>query len=69
MLEYDEGEEDECDVTLHSLRHPTLAGAQPGQLLGVAEASLNGVITSDKFCWSRYGQLRLAWSRRPMRLR
>jgi hypothetical protein len=41
LLEYDEGEEDERDVTLHGLRHSTLTGAQSGQLLSVAEAGLD----------------------------
>jgi hypothetical protein len=31
--------------------------------------ALDGLIASDKFCWTRYGQLRLAWWRRPLRLR
>jgi|GEM_PF-5786698 len=42
---------------------------EPRQLLGVAKSGLNSVITSDEFCWSWYGQLRLTWSRRPLRLR
>jgi len=33
------------------------------------DRALNGLIASDKFCWTRYGQLRLAWWRRPLRLR
>ena len=27
------------------------------------EGALNGIIANDKFCMSRYGQLRLSWSR------
>jgi hypothetical protein len=38
-------------------------------LLGEADGVLNGLIASDKFCWTRYGQLHLAWWRRPLRLR
>ena len=38
-------------------------------LLTEAVGVLNGLITSDKFCWSRYGQLHLDWWRRPLRLR
>jgi hypothetical protein len=38
-------------------------------LLGEADGVLDGLIASDKFCWTRYGQLRLAWWRRPLRLR
>jgi hypothetical protein len=37
--------------------------------LDVGDAALDGLIASDKFCWTRYGQLRLAWWRRPLRLR
>jgi len=48
--------------------------AGPGQgpvqgLLPKADGVLDGLIASDKFCWTRYGQLRLAWWRRPLRLR
>jgi hypothetical protein len=38
-------------------------------LLGVAEVELNGLITNDKFCLTRRGQLKLTWWRRPLRLR
>jgi hypothetical protein len=38
-------------------------------LLGEADGVLDGLIASDKFCWTRYGQLRLVWWRRPLRLR
>jgi hypothetical protein len=37
-------------------------------LLGEADGVLDGLIASDKFCWIRYGRLRLAWWRRPLRL-
>jgi hypothetical protein len=30
---------------------------------------LNGMITNDKFCCTRWGQLQLSWWRRPLRLR
>ncbi len=33
------------------------------------ERDLNGLITNDKFCLCRFGQLTLSWSRRPLRLR
>ena len=51
-----------------------LGRAGPGQgpvqgLLPKADGVLDGLIASDKFCWTRYGQLRLAWWRRPLRLR
>jgi len=29
----------------------------------------NGIITNDKFCLTRWTQLDLSWSRRPLRLR
>jgi len=38
-------------------------------LLGEPDGVLDGLITSDKFCWTRYVQLRLNWWRRPLRLR
>jgi predicted ATPase len=34
-----------------------------------AKALLNGMITNDKFCCTRWGQLQLSWWRRPLRLR
>ncbi len=51
-----------------------LGRARPGQgpvqgLLPKADGVLNGLIASDKFCWTRYVQLRLVWWRRPLRLR
>lgn len=35
----------------------------------LVEASLNGMITNDKFCCIRWEILRLSWWRRPKRLR
>jgi len=35
----------------------------------VCEKSLNGMITNDKFCCTRWGQLQLSWWLRPLRLR
>src|SRR5512133_1032552 len=51
-----------------------LGGAGPGQgpvqgLLTEPDGVLDGLIASDKFCWTRYGQLWLAWWRRLLRLR
>jgi hypothetical protein len=51
-----------------------LRGARPGQgpvqgLLPKADGVLDGLIASDKFCWTRHGQLRLDWWRRPLRKR
>ena len=34
-----------------------------------SEATLNGMITNDKFCCTRWSQLQLSWWRRPLRLR
>src|SRR5574342_149052 len=42
---------------------------EPGELFAVAEEQLNGMITNDKFCCTRWGQLQLSWWRRPLRLR
>jgi len=38
-------------------------------LFAVLETRLNGMITNDKFCCTRWGQLQLSWWRRPLRLR
>jgi hypothetical protein len=38
-------------------------------LFGEPDGVFDGLIASDKFCWTRYGRLRLAWWRRPLRLR
>src|SRR6266511_2969560 len=43
--------------------------ADPGVLAGLAEADLDGLITTGKFCCTRWGRLRLDWSRRPMWVR
>jgi hypothetical protein len=37
-------------------------------LLEPGDGPLDGLIASDKFCWTRHGQLRLDWWRRPLRL-
>ncbi len=49
------------------LRDPGLR--KPQQLLGIAKPFLNGMITNDKFCCTRWGILPLSWWRRPKRLR
>ena len=46
-----------------------LAIAQTSELLGIAKKKLNGMITNDNFCGTRWGQLPLSWWRRPLRLR
>jgi hypothetical protein len=45
------------------------AGGHRAELLAAVHQPLDGLIASDKFCWIRYVQLRLAWWRRPLRLR
>jgi hypothetical protein len=45
------------------------AGRHRPELLAPVHQPLDGLIASDKFCWTRYGQLRLVWWRRPLRLR
>jgi hypothetical protein len=35
----------------------------------VRKEGFNGMITNDKFCLTRWGQLHLSWWRRPLRLR
>jgi hypothetical protein len=47
---------------------PRAWGRPAEGLLGEPDGVLDGLIASDKFCWTRYGQLRLAWWRRPLRL-
>ena len=42
---------------------------QMQQILTIAESFFNGLITNDKFCLTRRGQLKLTWWRRPLRLR
>ena len=37
--------------------------------LQIAKELFDGLITNDKFCFSRWDTLRLSWWRRPMRLR
>src|SRR5438876_2537663 len=35
-------------------------------LFGIPEVQLNGMITNDKFCCTRWRQLQLSWWRRPL---
>jgi hypothetical protein len=46
-----------------------LAVTQAGELFAVTEQKLNGMITNDKVCCTRWRQLQLSWWRRPLRLR
>ena len=55
-----------------AIRRLGVADARGGPvegLLAEAVGVLNGTVTSDKFCVSRYGRLRLTWWRRPLRRR
>ena len=51
-----------------NLREIDLDSAHLGGI-HLQEADLNGMITNDKFCCTRWCQLRLSWWRRPLRLR
>jgi hypothetical protein len=46
-----------------------LRGGEKQALFAEAEKVLNGMITNDKFCLTRWGALELSWWRRPLRLR
>ena len=46
-----------------------VAGRNRAVLFEAIDQSLSGLITSDKFCVSRSGQLRLDWWRKPLRKR
>ena len=35
----------------------------------IREEGLNGMVTNDKFCLTRWGTLQLSWWRRPLRMR
>ncbi len=57
------------EVEMQCLFVTRLAIRKAGELFGVAEDKLNGLITNDKFCLSRWVALKLSWWRRPLRLR
>ena len=38
-------------------------------VLAFLDTGFNGLITNDKFCMSRRGELQLSWWRRPLKLR
>ena len=64
-----EGGEGSVEVEMESVGISRLAIGQAGELLGISKEKLNGLLTNDKFCLSRYGRLHLNWWRRPLRLR
>lgn len=53
--------------------HPTFALCNDlnsiQRMLKETKDQFNGMITNDKFCCTRWGQLHLSWWRRPLRLR
>jgi hypothetical protein len=63
----------------HQMKHsiPLLDGfvglhsevPQAQQLFEIPVVDFDGLITNDKFCFSRWSVLRLSWWRRPLRLR
>ena len=66
--------ETETDETkTHKACHSSETGAliipKAEMLFCIPDAQLNGLITNDKFCLTRYGKLQLSWWRRPLRLR
>jgi hypothetical protein len=56
-------------MKVQALLPPSLTIIQAGKLLGISKDKLNGTITNDKFCLTRWGKLQLSWWRRPLRLR
>ena len=56
----DKGDLDEGDEVLLG---PVEDRVQPPVIRDPGEGALNGLITNDKFCLTRMGQLRLSWSR------
>ena len=48
---------------------PTTSSSTKTRFCHLRTDYFDGLIASDKFCWTRHGQLRLDWWRRPLRLR
>jgi hypothetical protein len=48
---------------------PYLVIAHPEVLFAVLKAGLDGMISHDQFCGTRWGVLQRSWWRRPNRLR
>jgi len=59
---------DQGDVSFHGAEVPQLILVKPFGLAFFV-IDFNGLITNDKFCLSRQGELQLTWWRRPLRLR
>lgn len=56
-------------MKVETLLTTSLTIAQASKLFGITKDKLNGTITNDKFCLSRWGEMQLSWWRRPLRLR
>ena len=58
---------------IRRIRHPGRSEChkvfQAPVLFRISKVKLNGMITNDKFCCTRWSQLQLSWWRRPLRLR
>lgn len=63
------GEADQMQVCNCRPIGAILVVAEPQQLLQVFHPLLDGMISNDKFCCTRWGVLQLSWWRRPNRLR
>jgi hypothetical protein len=63
------GEADQMPVCHGRPVGAILVMAEPQQRLGVFHPRLDGMISNDKFCCTRWGALQLSWWRRPQRLR
>src|SRR6266508_306134 len=55
--------------TVRLVRYQGARLADAGQVAGVKECGFDGLITTGKFCCTRWGRLRLDWSRRPVWVR
>ncbi len=62
------GHDQQQTVDTGSAREFTVLQLKAARLI-IPEGLFDGIITNDKFCFTRYGKLRLSWWRRPLRLR
>ena len=69
LLQTDPDQDGTTDVVADDAGFATLTAFQASQLFGFAMKLLNGTITNDKFCMTRWGRVELSWWRRPLRLR
>jgi hypothetical protein len=56
-------------LQLDAIDRTSIEVSQSQQAFDDVEGVLNGMITNDKFCVTRWGELQLSWWRRPLRLR